>query len=312
MVTASLALAALVTASSAFVVTPFSAGPHAIGYRAQLSTRVGCSKTRQSSSTVPIPDEEGNVLPPRDETFGPLAVIREALAAPGLPEGAKRFDRIGRETGGIWRSRILGFLPATVPRMKAITDGCPSTVYMIECTYFCNDRPVTYNILRGYDSSRVTGRPHHDKFRRCLSTKELAFASWVTLDTFSTRDSPRGVLVNLKCKIEIEKTEIEKIKNTENVGLSWFIILMDGVREATSTISKMLLLERVTIHPWHRAKSPYDRLLPNSTRSWGRWRMYTVLRTVIPRRCRPHAVHATPSDFCFVSTCYCNGQIKLE
>lgn len=58
------------------------------------------------------PQAEDLPLPPRDETFNPLARLREVLAAPSVPEG--RYDGIGSLSGGTWRSNILGFIPATV------------------------------------------------------------------------------------------------------------------------------------------------------------------------------------------------------
>eukprot|EP00903_Cladosiphon_okamuranus_P005807 g5752.t1 len=41
-------------------------------------------------------------------------MLQELRAAPDVVEDAGRYDRIGRLSGGTWRSRIFGYLPATV------------------------------------------------------------------------------------------------------------------------------------------------------------------------------------------------------
>ena len=57
-------------------------------------------------------------LPPMDDTFSsPLAAFEELLAAPALPAGAARYDKIGLKTGGIWRTKWYGVLPCTVSGM---------------------------------------------------------------------------------------------------------------------------------------------------------------------------------------------------
>ena len=57
-------------------------------------------------------------LPPMDDTFSsPLAALEELLAAPALPAGAARYDKIGLKTGGIWRTKWYGVLPCTVSGM---------------------------------------------------------------------------------------------------------------------------------------------------------------------------------------------------
>ncbi|CAM9217969.1 unnamed protein product [Ectocarpus sp. 8 AP-2014] len=59
--------------------------------------------------------QQQDPLPPWDETSNPIATVREMLAAPDAPEGtANRFDGVGGSSGGIWRSRVYGLLPATV------------------------------------------------------------------------------------------------------------------------------------------------------------------------------------------------------
>lgn len=54
-------------------------------------------------------------LPPSDETLSsPLAALQEMRAAPALPEGSERYDKIGLDTGGVWRTKRYGFVPCTV------------------------------------------------------------------------------------------------------------------------------------------------------------------------------------------------------
>lgn len=69
------------------------------------------SKAAQDTSGSPLP---GNPLPPKDETFSPQGSLFELLAAPVPPPSCGRFDGVGKRTGGIWRSRVLGFMPSTV------------------------------------------------------------------------------------------------------------------------------------------------------------------------------------------------------
>ena len=56
----------------------------------------------------------GSRLVPKDDTFRPVGFLRELTAAPVPPEDCKRFDGIGKKTGGVWRSRVMGLLPSTV------------------------------------------------------------------------------------------------------------------------------------------------------------------------------------------------------
>ena len=51
---------------------------------------------------------------PKDDTFCPMGFLREVIAAPVPPADCNRFDGIGKETGGVWRSRVMGLLPSTV------------------------------------------------------------------------------------------------------------------------------------------------------------------------------------------------------
>lgn len=66
-------------------------------------------KKLQTASTD-LPD----TLPPWDDTFTLVGRVRELLAAPECADSWKRYDGIGRETGGIWRSNAIGILPTTV------------------------------------------------------------------------------------------------------------------------------------------------------------------------------------------------------
>ena len=51
---------------------------------------------------------------PKDDTFNPVGFVREVIAAPVPPANCNRFDGLGKKTGGIWRSRVMGFLPSMV------------------------------------------------------------------------------------------------------------------------------------------------------------------------------------------------------
>ena len=79
------------------------------------------------------PQEKDLPLPPRDETFNPIQAVKELLAAPDVVEDAERFDRVGRLSGGIWRSIIIGFIPSTVRICL-----CSTAVYIY--TYRCGRR----------------------------------------------------------------------------------------------------------------------------------------------------------------------------
>ena len=97
----------LLLASSIFTAraVAFVHPPHGLfaGFRAALPR----------SATSDPPGGEG-LLPPRDETFNPLAVLRELNAAPDVLPGSERYDRVGRLSGGIWKSLVIGFIPSTV------------------------------------------------------------------------------------------------------------------------------------------------------------------------------------------------------
>lgn len=103
----------IATFAVAFVPPP----PHA----AAAAGRGAASSTRRPETCLPVAadvdaaDEE-RLLPPKDDTFGPLARLRDLKDVPNISAGADRYDRFGRPNGGIWRSIILGFLPATVRR----------------------------------------------------------------------------------------------------------------------------------------------------------------------------------------------------
>lgn len=53
-------------------------------------------------------------LVPKDGTFHPVGSLQEFIAAPVPPADCKRFDGIGKKTGGVWRSRVMGLVPSTV------------------------------------------------------------------------------------------------------------------------------------------------------------------------------------------------------
>lgn len=69
-------------------------------------------RTLQSAAATSPPRKDA--FPPTDETYTLIGVIQELLARPNIPAGAQRYDGVGRETGGIWRTRFMGFIPQTV------------------------------------------------------------------------------------------------------------------------------------------------------------------------------------------------------
>lgn len=112
---------------SAFSVTTSAPSQHRtldVADHFNVRTKYGCAGGKTTSPQLQAVSQSGEVgassvfpLPPSDETFdSPISALRELLAAPDLPEGADRYDRIGRETGGIWRSKRYGFVPCTVRR----------------------------------------------------------------------------------------------------------------------------------------------------------------------------------------------------
>lgn len=77
---------------------------------------------QSAESSITIASDEPRAvetLPPGDETWSSVgAMVNELLTAPEYPEGTQRYDGIGRITGGIWRSRVLGIVPSTVSLPK--------------------------------------------------------------------------------------------------------------------------------------------------------------------------------------------------
>lgn len=53
-------------------------------------------------------------LPPWDDTVTLVGKARELLTAPDGEHSWKRYDEIGQDTGGTWRSNAVGFVPTTV------------------------------------------------------------------------------------------------------------------------------------------------------------------------------------------------------
>lgn len=76
-----------------------------------------CRKVPGSCMRRPLsaaPRDLPEALPPRDESFTPIATLRELLAAPESPVGSQRYDGIGQLTGGIWRTKVIGIIASTV------------------------------------------------------------------------------------------------------------------------------------------------------------------------------------------------------
>lgn len=55
-----------------------------------------------------------SMLPPWDDTISPIIAVKELQAAPNNVEGSQRYDTVGRKSGGIWRTRVLGIISSTV------------------------------------------------------------------------------------------------------------------------------------------------------------------------------------------------------
>lgn len=110
-------LASAVASIAASTATAFlSPLPHAPGssmVAAFSGQRIKTSRPRVAAVDN-APKETDLPLPPKDETFTPLQAIKELLASPDVVEDAGRYDRVGRLTGGVWRSIIIGFIPSTV------------------------------------------------------------------------------------------------------------------------------------------------------------------------------------------------------
>lgn len=104
----------------------------------------------QDTSGSPL---SGNPLPPKDETFSPQGSLFELLEAPVPPQSCGRFDGVGKKTGGIWRSRVLGFMPSTV-RSGGPDGHCPKLYVVVNLTrkisryFFFSDNFEQHNVLR--------------------------------------------------------------------------------------------------------------------------------------------------------------------
>lgn len=105
-----------VSTSSAFIIQPSLVSPGLTAMSdATAPWRAGKrSHLIMSTATSEITAQE-LLEPPKDDTFtvrGALNEFRTSVEA--SPQRARKFEVLGGKTGGIWRSRILGFLPATV------------------------------------------------------------------------------------------------------------------------------------------------------------------------------------------------------
>lgn len=76
---------------------------------------------QQTHHVVPSTSSEEVQLPPKDGSFGLIGTVRHLLALPDVPKNAKKYDRIGHETGGIWRSAMMGVEACTVSQTKPIS-----------------------------------------------------------------------------------------------------------------------------------------------------------------------------------------------
>lgn len=116
-----LLLNANVPTSSAFVSTPCWASRPATP---RLATRLEqFSKSPQLTMVASTPQDlfQEVPVPPKDETFSMVGFWREFKSgAETTLEKAKRYEEFGGETGGIWKTRYLGFIPATVSNLPFV------------------------------------------------------------------------------------------------------------------------------------------------------------------------------------------------
>ncbi|CAN0199139.1 unnamed protein product [Ectocarpus fasciculatus] len=113
-----LAVAQIFRAAAAFVPPPPATsspcgrnGPDLQERGIELLQGRAVGSSPQPSATQAVRQDP---LPPKDETFNPILAAREVLRGLDVPEDANRYERIGKANGGIWRSKVLGLLPATV------------------------------------------------------------------------------------------------------------------------------------------------------------------------------------------------------
>ena len=103
------------------IITPLVAfvpsAPHAAASGGRATLAKLPRETRRSVASDASTFQDG-LLPPEDETFGPVARLKELVFAPSCPDDVERYDRIGALTGGIWRTWVFGFIPSTVSRLK--------------------------------------------------------------------------------------------------------------------------------------------------------------------------------------------------
>ena len=99
---------------------------HGSGFKRKGLSRLSVARVSPAVSFNPLPPSKDPVrLPPVDETYSLFGTVRELLAAPVPPSKARRYDGVGSETGGVWRSRVLGILPRTVSSRVVIRLTAP-------------------------------------------------------------------------------------------------------------------------------------------------------------------------------------------
>ena len=99
---------------------------HGSGFKRKGLSRLSVARVLHAVPSNQLPPSEDLVqLPPVDETYSLFGAVRELLAAPVPPLKARRYDGVGSETGGVWRSRVLGILPRTVSSRVVIRLTAP-------------------------------------------------------------------------------------------------------------------------------------------------------------------------------------------
>ena len=115
---------------------------HESGLKREGLSRLSVARVSPVVPLNPLPTSEDPVrLPPVDETYSLFGTVRELLAAPVPPPKARRYDGVGSETGGVWRSRVLGILPRTVSSRVVIRLTAPHFASIIstqgDYSFFC-------------------------------------------------------------------------------------------------------------------------------------------------------------------------------
>eukprot|EP00903_Cladosiphon_okamuranus_P015049 g13922.t1 len=158
----------------------------------------------------PPPQEADLPLPPRDETFNPLAALQELLMAPDVVDG--RYDRVGSLTGGTWRSIV--FLPVTVITLQ-------------QGTKWVTQQEAAGNLYQEFPTSvvQILG----EKALINLSVQPQLHA--ISRKPFSKALSPKAVLELQPFLETIIKRKMRKLECLANSGQE--VVVQDEVSDVT-------------------------------------------------------------------------------